>query len=83
MRKTYENNKSPTRLQLTALNEPLQRPTPTVAPVIPEDTISMMSQGWGGVDIHIEVETGSLYCEKMRIVIAAPSSMEEPREGEW
>jgi len=31
----------------------------------------------------MEVETGNLYCEKMRIVIAAPISMDEPREGEW
>jgi hypothetical protein len=65
-KKTYENIKRPTRLQLTALNEPLQRPTPTVAPVI-----------------HIEVDTGSLYCEKMRMVMEAPSSIEDPREGEW
>jgi hypothetical protein len=65
-KKTYENIKSPTRLQLTALKEPLQRPTPTVAPVI-----------------HIDVETGNLYCEKMRMVMEAPSSMDEPREGEW
>jgi hypothetical protein len=34
---TYENNRRPTRLQLTALNDPLQRPTPTVAPVIHMD----------------------------------------------
>jgi hypothetical protein len=33
--------------------------------------------------IHIDVETGNLYCEKMRIVMEAPNSMEEPREGEW
>jgi len=37
----------------------------------------------GGLDLHIEVDTGSLYWEKIKIVIAAPSSMEEPREGEW
>ena len=41
--KTYENIKRPTRLQLTALNVPLQSPTPTVAPVMPEDMISMVS----------------------------------------
>jgi hypothetical protein len=63
---THEKNKRPTRCQLTALNEPLQRPTPTVAPVI-----------------HIEVDTGSLYWEKMRMVMAAPISMEDPRDGEW
>lgn len=61
-----EKTSRPTRCQLTALNEPLQRPTPTVAPVM-----------------HMEVETGSLYWEKMRVVMAAPISMEEPREGEW
>jgi hypothetical protein len=33
--------------------------------------------------MHIEVETGSLYWEKMRTVIAVPISMEEPRLGEW
>lgn len=33
--------------------------------------------------MHIEVETGSLYCEKTRMVMAAPSSMEVPRDGEW
>jgi hypothetical protein len=32
--------------------------------------------------MHMEVETGSLYCEKIRIVMAAPISMDEPREGE-
>ena len=30
----HESNRSPTRCQLTALRVPLQRPTPTVAPVI-------------------------------------------------
>lgn len=63
---THEKNKSPTRCQLTALKVPLQRPTPTVAPVM-----------------HMEVETGSLYCEKIKMVTAAPISMEEPRDGEW
>lgn len=63
---THDKNKRPTLCQLTALREPLQRPTPTVAPVI-----------------HMDVETGSLYCENRRIVIAAPSSMDEPRDGEW
>lgn len=57
---TQEKNKSPTRCQLTALKVPLQRPTPTVAPVM-----------------HMDVETGSLYCEKMRMVMAAPVSKEE------
>jgi hypothetical protein len=33
--------------------------------------------------MHIEVDTGSLYWEKMRIVIDAPISIDEPREGEW
>lgn len=61
-----EKTKSPTRCQLTALKEPLHRPTPTVAPVM-----------------HIEVETGSEYCEKTRTVIAAPISIEDPRLGEW
>jgi hypothetical protein len=61
-----EKTSRKTRFQLTALRLPLQRPTPTVAPVI-----------------HMEVETGSLYWEKTRTVIAAPISMEEPREGEW
>ena len=28
--------------------------------------------------MHIEVETGSEYCEKRRTVIAAPISMEQP-----
>lgn len=59
-------SKSPTRCQLTAFNVPLQRPTPTVAPVI-----------------HIEVETGSEYCEKTSTVMAAPISIEEPLLGEW
>jgi len=63
---TQEKNKRPTRCQLTALKLPLQRPTPTVAPVM-----------------HIDVDTGSLYWEKMRMVMAAPISMEEPRDGEW
>lgn len=63
---TQEKNRRPTRCQLTALKVPLQRPTPTVAPVM-----------------HIEVDTGSLYCEKIRMVMAAPISMDEPREGEW
>jgi hypothetical protein len=63
---THEKNRRPTRCQLTALKVPLQRPTPTVAPVM-----------------HMEVDTGSLYWEKMRMVMAAPISMDEPREGEW
>ena len=62
----HANSNSPTLCQLTALSVPLQRPTPTVAPVM-----------------HMDVETGSAYCEKRRTVMAAPSSMEEPREGEW
>lgn len=62
----HENTRRPTRCQLTALMVPLQRPTPTVAPVI-----------------HMDVETGREYCEKMRTVRAAPISMEQPREGEW
>lgn len=33
--------------------------------------------------MHMDVETGSLYCEKIKMVIAAPISMEDPREGEW
>lgn len=33
--------------------------------------------------IHIEVETGSLYWEKIMIVIAAPISIDDPRDGEW
>ena len=66
MVRTQDKNKSPTRCQLTARHVPLQRPTPTVAPVM-----------------HIEVETGSLYCEKTKTVMAAPISMDEPREGEW
>lgn len=57
--------KRPTRCQLTALNDPLVNPTPTVAPVI-----------------HIDVETGSEYCEKISTVKAAPISIEQPREGE-
>ena len=56
----------PTRWKLTAFKVPLQRPTPTVAPVM-----------------HMEVETGSEYCEKIRTVRAAPISMEQPRDGEW
>jgi hypothetical protein len=60
-----EKTKRPTRDQLTALRVPLQRPTPTVAPVM-----------------HMEVETGREYWEKTRMVMAAPISMEEPREGE-
>jgi hypothetical protein len=56
-----EKTNRPTRCQLTALMVPLQRPTPTVAPVM-----------------HMEVETGSEYCEKMRTVSAAPISMEQP-----
>ena len=64
--RTHERKRRPTRCQFTALKVPLQRPTPTVAPVM-----------------HIEVDTGSLYCEKTRIVMAAPSSIDEPREGEW
>jgi hypothetical protein len=63
---TQEKKRRPTRFQLTALKVPLQRPTPTVAPVM-----------------HMDVETGSLYCEKMRMVMAAPISMDEPRLGEW
>lgn len=54
-----------TRCQLTALNLPLQRPTPIVAPVM-----------------HIVVDTGRLYCEKIMTVMAAPISIEEPRLGE-
>jgi hypothetical protein len=56
-----ENTNRPTRCQLTALIVPLQRPTPTVAPVM-----------------HMEVDTGREYCEKMRTVRAAPISMEQP-----
>ena len=33
--------------------------------------------------MHMEVDTGSLYWEKMRMVMAAPISMDEPRDGEW
>ena len=62
----HEKTSKPTRCQFTALKVPLQRPTPTVAPVM-----------------HIDVETGSEYWEKMRTVMAAPISMEEPRLGEW
>lgn len=58
-----EKTRRPTRCQLTALRLPLQRPTPTVAPVM-----------------HIDVDTGRAYCEKTRTVIAAPISMEDPRE---
>ena len=57
----HEKTRRPTRCQLTALMVPLQRPTPTVAPVM-----------------HMEVDTGSAYCEKMRTVSAAPISMEQP-----
>lgn len=32
--------------------------------------------------IHMDVETGREYCEKTRTVMAAPISMEQPREGE-
>lgn len=56
----------PTRCQLTAPKRPLQRPTPTVAPVM-----------------HMDVETGREYWEKTRTVMAAPISMEHPRDGEW
>ena len=52
----------PTRWKLTAFKVPLQRPTPTVAPVI-----------------HMEVDTGREYWEKRRTVIAAPISIEQPR----
>jgi hypothetical protein len=31
----------------------------------------------------MEVETGRENCEKTRTVMAAPISMEEPRDGEW
>lgn len=60
-----EKTRRPTRCQLTALMVPLQRPTPTVAPVM-----------------HIEVETGSEYCEKIRTVRAAPISMEQPTRSQ-
>lgn len=63
---THEKNSRPTRCQFTARKLPLQRPTPTVAPVM-----------------HMEVDTGSEYCEKMRMVMDAPNSIEDPREGEW
>ncbi len=33
--------------------------------------------------MHMDVDTGSEYCEKMRMVMAAPISMDEPRLGEW
>jgi hypothetical protein len=33
--------------------------------------------------IHMEVETGRENCEKTSTVMAAPISMDEPREGEW
>lgn len=56
----------PTRWKFTAFRVPLQRPTPTVAPVM-----------------HMDVDTGSLYCEKTRTVTAAPISMEQPRLGLW
>jgi hypothetical protein len=64
--KIHAVTRRPTRCQLTALIVPLQRPTPTVAPVM-----------------HIEVDTGSEYCEKRRTVIAAPISIEQPLLGEW
>jgi hypothetical protein len=32
--------------------------------------------------MHIDVLTGSLYCEKIKTVIAAPNSMEQPLLGE-
>lgn len=60
-----ENISRPTRCQFTALSVPLQRPTPTVAPVI-----------------HMDVETGNEYCEKIRTVRAAAISIEVPLEGE-
>jgi hypothetical protein len=31
----------------------------------------------------MDVDTGSEYCEKIRMVIAAPNSIDEPRLGEW
>ena len=33
--------------------------------------------------MHIDVETGSEYWENMRMVMAAPISIEHPRLGEW
>jgi hypothetical protein len=33
--------------------------------------------------MHIDVDVGRRYCEKIRMVIAAPISMDDPREGEW
>nr|POF22357.1 hypothetical protein CFP56_36442 [Quercus suber] len=33
--------------------------------------------------IHMDVDTGSAYCEKMSTVMAAPISIEQPRDGEW
>jgi hypothetical protein len=33
--------------------------------------------------MHMDVETGSEYCEKMRTVSAAPISIEQPLLGEW
>lgn len=33
--------------------------------------------------IHMDVETGREYCEKTSTVMAAPISMDEPRDGEW
>jgi len=61
----HEISNRVTRCQLTALHVPLQRPTPTVAPVI-----------------HMDVETGREYWEKISTVRAAPISMEQPRLGE-
>jgi hypothetical protein len=62
---TQEKTRRPTRWKLTALRVPLQRPTPTVAPVM-----------------HMEVETGNLYWEKIKMVIEAPISIELPLLGE-
>ena len=58
---THERKRRPTRWKLIAFKVPLQRPTPTVAPVM-----------------HIEVDTGRENCEKVRTVMAAPISIEEP-----
>jgi hypothetical protein len=54
-----------TILQLIVRQSPLQRPTPTVAPVM-----------------HCVVETGSFNRVARITVMALPSSIENPRDGE-
>ena len=58
---------SPTRCQLTALNVALLHRPTPMVAPV----------------IHIDVETGRAYWEKTRTVMAAPISMDDPRDGEW